>query len=67
MAEISQQDLLGAIGAAISLCSHVDIQPTAKRLQLVLASVEVHVPLERIKANVEILRELSHQEESEGN
>jgi hypothetical protein len=65
MADISQKDLQGALDAAISLCNRVGIQPTTKRLQTLLAVVGVHVSLEQIVVHVQVLCELSNQQESE--
>jgi hypothetical protein len=63
MAEPTQEELLTYIGTAITFYEGVTGQlPTDKQIQALLATCGVHVALERISTNVDIIRELEQED-----
>jgi hypothetical protein len=68
MAEPTQEQLINYISAAMNFYERVKgrgYAPTDKQIQALLAACGVHVPLERINTNREIIRELEQAEEQE--
>ncbi len=66
MEEPTQEQLLTYIEAAITFYERVKgegLTPTDKQIQALLAACDVHVPFERIKVNLDIIRELELEEE----
>ena len=68
MAEPTQDELINYLAAAFTFYEQIrgrGYDPTNKQIQAMLAACGVHVALDRIQTNREIIRELEQQEESD--